>query len=315
MARRKDEGRDKHQLYMTWYLHYRNLFYLYATNMIEWKGDIPDTIDTDTIEKLLITRGKCALHDKYLGELTVMQMYPIDLRDIYGYPVKATIQSWNGIYHNVLDKDDFVGFYNNNIWEPTMPFIDKWANELADIQMMIEVNRTANKAPVIYRTKDNKQTLSLRNVFDKIRRNEDAICMDDTQFKTTEIQVIDTKAKYLINDLLSYRDKVINEVCEFLGMSTLDTEKNERLVAGEVDANKERIQMARIIMLKKRQQCAEIANKKYGEKYGLNMYPEFSLRSMRDKVEFLQELSANKAGVMNDNIDSLQYNNRTLSQE
>lgn len=314
MGKRKERARNADNGRMAWYNHYYNLFYLYATNMIEWKGNIPDTIDVDTIEKLLITRGMCAIHDKYMGELTVMRMQPIERRDIYGYPVSATIMSYNDIYKDVLPAKDFVGIYNNNIWQPITPFLSKWAFELADIKMMIAVNRNANKNPLIYRARSDKQKLALDNMFDRIERNEPAIMVDDTQFESSAIQVIDTKAKYLINDLLTYQDKLIAEVCEFLGISTLDTEKDERLVAGEVNANKERIQMARITMLKKRQQCAEKANKKFKE-YGLEMYPEFALRSMRESVEFLQEINANKVGAMNGNNDGAGIDNGAVPQE
>ena len=56
------------------------------------------------------------------------------------------------------------------------------------------------------------------------------------------------------------------------------------------------------------------AYKKFKE-YGLEMYPEFALRSMRESVEFLQEINANKVGAMNGNNDGAGIDNGTVPQE
>ena len=45
------------------------------------------------------------------------------------------------------------------------------------------------------------------------------------------------------------------------------------------------------------------------------MYPEFALRSMRESVEFLQEINANKVGAMNGNNDGAGIDNGTVPQE
>lgn len=290
---------------LEWYNHYYNLFYLYATNMITWKN-VPDTVDADTIERLLITRGLCCFHTKYLGELTVMALNPANRRDIYGYPTEGTVMSYNDVFKMNMPAKEFVPMFNNNKWQPTIIFLQKWAWQLADIEMMMTANRSANKTTVLYKASSEKQMTSLTNVFDRIQRNEPAIFVDEISRKAAgienPIEVIDTKAKFLIPELQAYKDKIIDDVCEFLGISVLDTEKKERLVSKEADANKERIQMARTIMLKRRIIDAEKVNKRYGT----NIYPEFSLKSMKENIDFSEELekgvntNGNNDGTPND---------------
>lgn len=297
---------------LEWYNHYYNLFYLYATNMITWKN-VPDTVDADAIERLLITRGLCCFHTKYLGELTVMALNPANRRDIYGYPTEGTVMSYNDVFKMNMPAKEFVPMFNNNKWQPTTIFLQKWAWQLADIEMMMTANRSANKTSVLYKASSERQMTSLTNMFDRIQRNEPAIFVDEASRKATgidsPIEVIDTKAKFLIPELQAYKDKIIDDVCEFLGISVLDTEKKERLVSKEADANKERIQMARTIMLKRRIIDAEKVNKRYGT----NMYPEFSLKSMKENIDFSEELE--KGVDTNDNNDGTPNDTDSVSEE
>jgi metal-dependent amidase/aminoacylase/carboxypeptidase family protein len=94
--------------------------------------------------------------------------------------------------------------------------------------------------------------------------HEPVIYGNKSGFDKDAIQVLKTDAPYVADKIMQYKHDLWNEVMSFLGVGNAKQDKKERLVAAEVSANDEQIEMAREIMLKARQDACEKINKMFG---------------------------------------------------
>ena len=68
----------------------------------------------------------------------------------------------------------------------------------------------------------------------------------------------------------------------FLGINNANTEKRERLITDEVEANNEHIDLSAECMLKARQRAAEQINELFGTNITVKLRREVSEECMRD---------------------------------
>ena len=82
-----------------------------------------------------------------------------------------------------------------------------------------------------------------------------------------DINAVNTQVEYIGNELLMTKHTILNEVYTLLGINNVNTNKRERLITSEVEANNEAVEMYRLSGLNaRRQACKEI-----NEKFGLNV--------------------------------------------
>jgi hypothetical protein len=241
--------------YSVTYNRFKNL----ALNIFEWTG-LPENMKPEYIEKTLFEHGQALfVNDSALGFLCLKCLVDGGF-NVYGEPVKFRAVGLN--YNKQYDIDNSVLIKNNPLKVPTDYFITIYANKLTEIERTMDVNVKAVKTPYIV-TCDEKDLLTFKNIFKMVDGNVPAIYADKN-LNINAIQVLQTGVEFLCDKLADYRHDVTNEVLTFLGINNANTDKRERLISDEVNANNAYVDENISYMLESRQQACEQINAMYG---------------------------------------------------
>lgn len=234
-------------------------FKLVALNMFEWSG-LPEGIDEKHIERFLFSEGKAIFfRDPAMSYMCLKADQGANL-NVYDEPLGWWATGFN--YHEYYDADECVIIANNKPRIPTEQFITFYANKLTEAERTMDVNVKRCKTPYIF-TCDDKDVLTLKQMFAKIDGNEPAI-FADRALKIDSVQLFQTGVKFLGNELQDYKHSVENELLTFLGVNNVAVDKKERLITSEAESNDELIQSFCDIQLEARQKACEEINAKYG---------------------------------------------------
>lgn len=233
-----------------------------AQAVFEWHG-LPNGIDAKHIERYLFEEGSCMFfRDPGLGWMVARCLHAGEL-NFYDdptqlYPVATNYMDVRGYTPGV----DCVLIQNNNKRIPTYRTIRLYAYRLTEAQRTADINITAQKTPVIVKASE-KQRLSLKAVLRQWFGNEPLIFGDKT-LDTSEMKVLNTSAPVVFDRLTIEKNKLWNECMTFLGVNNANTDKRERLVDDEVQANNAQIELSADTMLQARERAAEEISKLTG---------------------------------------------------
>ena len=251
---------------MTFTDYYYRLMML-ARSVFKWEN-LPPEIDEKFIERYLFHEGKCMFFkDKTLGFM-VTKFNNSGGINFYDEPTVLMPVATN--YTNFLEEngrelkgyrngEECVLIRNNDIMIPTKRTLQMYACRLAEIQRTIDINIEAQQTPVIVYGSE-KQKLSLMQVYKKWKGHEPVI-FGDKQLESNPLQVLRTEAPIVFDKLQLQKNALWNEVMTFLGINNANQDKKERLVADEVGANDDQIELSAHCMLKSREQACEQINK------------------------------------------------------
>ena len=186
----------------------------------------------------------------------------------YDEPTTIRPYATNYLYTDPSDNDQLdnnvncVIIRNNADSIPTYPMIQLYSADLTNIKRTIDTNIEAQKMPVIVTCSD-KQKLSLKQAIKQKQDNEPVIYADKG-LETKEIGTLKTDAPIVFDKLQIQKTNILNECLTFLGINNANTDKRERLVTNEVEANNEMIRINADVMLEVRKQACREINKMFG---------------------------------------------------
>lgn len=279
------------------YTHYYHMLTEMAVNRFRWVG-LPDSVDERFLEMCLY-RNACAVFFKpwFSDEFMATQVTPSGKWNVYDNPTKYTAWGNNGFQYR-MGMDKGVMIWANYSRVPWHNSIDMYARKLADIDRTIDVNLHAQKTPVVITCPEEKR-LSMLNLYQQYDGNEPLILGVEGMMEDSAISVLKTDAPYLIDKLLVDKVKIMNEVFTLLGVDNSNTEKRERMVAGEVSSNNGQIEMMRLSGLNaRRQACAEI-----NKRYGLDCSVVWNHDNMTPNFDYQGNIFYQLEGVDNDSME------------
>lgn len=155
--------------------------------------------------------------------------------DVYGMPKSWQLFGANGF--TVERKPDQVVVCRlNDLSAPLLPFLERQADKLVDIDSALAQNLDAIRTMTIAEVADETQLLSLVNEYEARRvgatvvyKNRNAAMPGDSSIK-----VQSTGAQYLVDRLAEYRNQVFNETLARIGTISANTDKRERVQGLEV---------------------------------------------------------------------------------
>lgn len=286
MARRRTNFELSARDNMESYYYYIDRLTELSISMFEWVN-LPDTVDERFLEMTLFTNG-CAVYfnDDVLGNLAL----PVAINgqwNVYKIPIRRRAYSVNGYQNGDLTIDNSVMIYNNMIRTNSVRAVRMYARRLWDLDRSIDVNARAQKTPVLLQGTE-QQRLTLINAYKELDGNSPVIMADkDFDLRNGPISCITTEAPYVADKLYQLKTEIWNEALTYLGISNLNIQKKERLVADEVTRNMGGTIASRYSRLEMRRKAAEEINDMFGTDIEVNYREDY--READDEAMFAGE--------------------------
>lgn len=258
---------------------YYNRLKLLAKSVFKWEN-LPNGMDEKWIESFLFTHGKCVFYSDLRRGFMVAECVEDGGLNNYQEPV--------GVFPTGIDVDSIsltpgvncVLIRNNDEMLPTSYTLKLFAYRLAEISRTIDVNINAQKTPVFMHT-SNRQMLSIKNVYAQWNGNEPVI-FGDKSFEPDSIRVLKTDAPVVFPELQQQKLAIWNECLTFLGINNANTEKRERLITDEVEANNDHIDLSADCLLKARERAVDEINRIFGTNISVRLRREDERECMQD---------------------------------
>ena len=243
------------------YTDYYYRLMLISRALFKWHN-LPNAIDEKWIERYLFTEGRCLFfNDKEKGFM-VTKSADFGNLNPYDEPVTVSPYATNYTGDTLENGVNCVIMRNNDLMIPTEPTIELFAYRLAEISRTIDININGQKTPFVILCSD-KQKLSMKHVYSQVTGNEPVIYGDKT-LDINGVKVLNTNAPIVFDKLQIQKHAIFNECMTFLGINNANMDKRERLVADEVQANNEQVEICADVMLKARERACEEINRIFG---------------------------------------------------
>lgn len=239
---------------------YYNQLMELSISMFKW-NNVPDTIDTRFLELTLFANGYALFfEDDVLGYLALRTTLSGGF-NVYQIPISRHAYASNS-YSADRDINNSVLIYNNLIHTNTLPYVENFAYRLYDLDCICDINCQAQRTPILI-TCDENMRLTLQQVYMKYKGNEPVIFATKA-LNPDALQVLNTDAPFVANDVYSYKTSVWNEALTFLGISNVNYEKKERLNTDEVNKAQGGVIANRYSRLEARKTACDQINKMFG---------------------------------------------------
>lgn len=254
------------------YLYYFNRLKELAISMFEWKN-LPSSVDARFLELTLFDDGQCLFFkDEVMGYLT-LQCTIGGQFNVYRVPTNRRAYATNG-YQNNLNANDSVIIYNNMLRLNSIGAIDMFAKRLYDLDSIIDVNAKAQKTPTLI-TCDETQRLTLQNVYMQYVGNQPVI-YGNKNLDVNGIKVLKTDAPYIGQQIYELKVNIWNEALSYLGISTVNNVKRERLITDEVQRNLGGTYASRYSRMIMRKEACKKINEMFDLNIGVDYRKDYS---------------------------------------
>ena len=264
-----------------------------AISMFEWKN-LPDGIDPRFLELTLFTDGQAVFfRDEELDDYLALQVATNGGFNVYRVPLRRRAYAVNG-YQRQLNIENSVIIYNNMLRRNSIRTVKLYARRISNLDRIIDVNANAQKTPVLVQGTD-QQKMTLLNVYKEYDGNAPVIFgYSDMDLKG--VTVLKTDAPYVSDKMYQLKTQLWNECLTYLGISNLNIQKKERLVADEVVRNQGGTIASRYSRLNARRQACDEINKMFGLDISVDYREDY--READDEVMFAGDTGDGKATPM-----------------
>lgn len=276
-----------------------------AMNLYEWEG-LPDTVSARIIELSFLLRG-CAMITEIDGSLYSLLASGGYDYTMYGEPSRAWGYGLNGFTKDCkimvagadegillrdttgskvdLDYNAVFG-WDNQARYPYINYILNSALRLADIKRSEDVVRNNSKKPAIV-TCEESMVKSVKEAFDAKDENNSVIVMSVGGMTLDSVKVfpiqIDTSLMKEFADAFQREQNYLREV---FGIASLpNTDKRERLITDEANANNEYTDENGDIRLNMRKRFCEAVNLAFGTNISVKLKEQPVERDIREEDE------------------------------
>lgn len=147
-----------------------------------------------------------------------------------------------------------------------------YAGQMAILAEATTMNGTNSKLSKIFWAADQASAESFKKMYDKVNSGDPAVVIDKALKSKSEDSKHplswdwfneNLKENYLVSDMLSDIRKLENEFCTEVGIPNANTDKRERLITDEVNANNVETTTRAARWLERLQECAQRVNEMY----------------------------------------------------
>ena len=261
-----------------------NRFLNLALNRFTW-NNLPEGMTSRKIEEMLIKNGR-VMFFKDNGVLITLPAFGVGMYDIYNEPIYYNVVGNN--FNKTIDRDKGVIIRNNATATNDHDDLLLFAERINDVEQTMDINLNSQKTPYVILC-DEKERLTFKNILNQVQKFKYAI-FGSKGLKINNIDVLQTKADFLLDKLQDTKNAYMNELLTFLGINNSNTDKNERLLVDEVNSNNDFILVNIDHMFEERKRAVEEINKKFNlnitvEKREIELNGELYNRTSRDIEE------------------------------
>lgn len=265
-------------------------FRLLMINQFEWKGLEEFNIQERHIENYLFDNGYCLIFEDPSDGLLCLPCAPDGPLNVYGDPLYYRATGVN--YSRRVKAEDAVLIENNKLRMPTEKAVLYFVERLFELVRTMDVNVKQLKLQSLFVATD-KNVLTVKKILDEIEKNNWAIITDSASINVDEIvKAIQTGVKCLTPELTDRYNAVMNEALTYFGCNNANTDKRERMITDEANANNQFIDSCANMFFESRNRGTIDFNKKFGAKYGTI---SVKLRNKREEVTTNDIESTSKA--------------------
>lgn len=252
-----------------------------AANRFKWLG-LPDSVDPRFLEMTLFYRALSVFfYDDDYNAYLALRGGGVGNVNMYDNPVRFFVEGnmyqnktlmavpWSDSHGNRF-KAQCVPIWSNYMRTPDIDIVLIYASKLAELDVTIEINSKNMRSTKVLVSDENSR-LSMQNINRQIDEGQPVL-------HVTNQAIIDNVVAFdlgidpnSVEKLHILRTRLWNECMGLLGIDNANQDKKERLVADEVAANDEQVNMAKAVNLNSRQYACEGINKRYG----LNLSVEY----------------------------------------
>ena len=207
---------------------YRNRLGLIFENSITFEN-LPDELPKRYLTRVLREKGGIA-YDKISGLYLPYVRMGID---VYGLPTGYTLVGYDGTVFT-RRADEVIILRTNPHSVPIQQFLDIQIEKIVEFDMSIMQNLDAIKTMSVIDVPDIKMLNTLQNLDDS--RRIGASVAFASSLATKSLNVFSTNAQFFIDKLNEARREIWNDTLAYLGVSTANVDKRERVQSAEIVA-------------------------------------------------------------------------------
>lgn len=219
--------------------------YLLKKALGVFKWTLPEWWDKDYFLYVLYTWGYVGIFDSGPENYGVIPQQ-VGLRgyNVFYRPREIVINNplLPGIHTRTID-DDSVVIKLQPDYSSIMDLVDYYAELLSQASASIEQNLWNTKLATVFFAENNAQQQSIKKAYEKMTSGEPMVVVNkelmdkDTGKLRYDVMNRDVKQSYVIDDLLSDLRRIESEFDTRIGIPNANTDKRERLITDEVNAN------------------------------------------------------------------------------
>lgn len=238
-----------------------------AISVFKWK--LPETWDENYFLYVLFAWGYIGVveTDKYGIICQHGQRYGYN---IFYQPTHLTITNplLKGSLMPQIGKDCTVIKLQPD-WGSVLDLVDYYADQMALCAESISINLLNSHVCTVFPAKNKNQGESYKKLYDKVSGGEPAVVVDATLFKedgsiTWDVFQQNLKENYIASDIIIDLRKLESEFDTKVGIKNANTDKRERLITSEVEANDQETEILADLWLETLKKGVEETNKMFG---------------------------------------------------
>lgn len=247
-----------------YYFYYSNL----ALNRFRWEN-LPEGLTSRNIETQLFNSGQAFFtKDPEYGYICLR--CSAKGFDLYGDPTEVDVYGLG--YHKDFPVDDGILIRENDMCYAPLMHLLHYMDVATTVDDTVMMNLQQQKFPVIF-TKTSNTELSVQQFQENIFNTYFPVQIVDKNMEKAlgtgtgtidTVKALNTGVPFLLDKLQDFKHDKESELYTFLGLNNANTDKKERLITSEVDANNGQIMMSLDTAFKNRQKACEEINRKYG---------------------------------------------------
>lgn len=164
--------------------------------------------------------------------------------------------------------------------------VDIYAQRLASADAAIDVNLMNSRMAYVAEAETKAQAESIKLAYDKVSNGEPLVVYrKDVALNSTGLNVFfnNVKQNYIADMVQDSKRTIINEFLTAIGVNNANTDKRERLVTGEVDANNQELVANTTIWKENLKRCCDKINAMFN--VGLNVTLQFDASNREENKD------------------------------